>query len=46
MTNDHEKHDMEAKERILKDKEFYPNCVGHARWFYDPAFDFPLLLLA
>jgi len=27
------------------DKEYYPNYVGYAGWFYDMSFDFPLLQL-
>jgi hypothetical protein len=32
------------KIQFLKvDKEYYPNYVGYAGWFYDRSFDFPLL---
>jgi len=30
---------------IKVDREYYPNYVGYAGWFYDTTFDFPLLQL-
>jgi len=30
---------------LIVDKEFYPNYVGYAGWFYDMTFDFPVLQL-